>query len=212
MHKTISPVAQEKITYAVLPDGMADVWIRKNEKKLPENEDGPQGVEADEIYFKVTAAAVSEEEITADMDFWFEQLKDKEEGCNADHLAVEVFRKNKKEELSQICQATIYAGVDIEISSGKEHFSLKYDDQVNLFGNQIKIISKNFNNNILNINIKSITVTIINMKFFTSVNNFLFSSDICIFKKFIFINFLKTIFFNMLIYFYKKIKVLLSII
>lgn len=141
MHKTISPVAQEKITYAVLPDGMADVWIRKNEKKLPENEDGPQGVEADEIYFKVTAAAVSEEEITADMDFWFEQLKDKEEGCNADHLAVEVFRKNKKEELSQICQATIYAGVDIEISSGKEHFSLKYDDQVNLFGNQIKIIS-----------------------------------------------------------------------
>ena len=44
MHKTISPVAQEKITYAVLPDGMADVWIRKNEKKLPENEDGPQGV------------------------------------------------------------------------------------------------------------------------------------------------------------------------
>ena len=31
MHKTNSPESQGNITYAVLPDGSADVWIRKNE-------------------------------------------------------------------------------------------------------------------------------------------------------------------------------------
>lgn len=47
MHKTNCPVSQGKITYATLPDGTADVWIRKNETQLPESEEGPQGVEAD---------------------------------------------------------------------------------------------------------------------------------------------------------------------
>ena len=53
MHKTNSPESQGNITYAVLPDGSADVWIRKNEVQLPEKDEGPQGMEADEIYFKV---------------------------------------------------------------------------------------------------------------------------------------------------------------
>lgn len=139
MHKTNSPVSQGKITYAALPDGTADVWIRKNEIQLPESDEGPQGMEADEIYFKVTAGAVSKEEISADLDFWFEQLKDMEEGGNADFLSIEAYRSNKKKEISQICQNTIYAGVDIEISSGTEHFSLKDEDQLNLFGKQAQL-------------------------------------------------------------------------
>lgn len=49
MHKTNSPESQGNITYAVLPDGSADVWIRKNEVQLPEKDEGPQGMEADEI-------------------------------------------------------------------------------------------------------------------------------------------------------------------
>ena len=65
MHKTNCPVSQGKITYATLPDGTADVWIRKNETQLPESEEGPQGVEADEIYFKVTVDTVTKEEIVA---------------------------------------------------------------------------------------------------------------------------------------------------
>ena len=51
MHKTNCPVSQGKITYATLPDGTADVWIRKNETQLPESEEGPQGVEADDKYY-----------------------------------------------------------------------------------------------------------------------------------------------------------------
>ena len=89
MHKTNCPVSQGKITYATLPDGTADVWIRKNETQLPESEEGPQGVEADEIYFKVTVDTVTKEEISADIDFWFDQLKEKEEGLNADYLSIE---------------------------------------------------------------------------------------------------------------------------
>lgn len=83
MHKTNSPESQGNITYAVLPDGSADVWIRKNEVQLPEKDEGPQGIEADEIYFKVSAGVVPKEEIVADLDFWFDQLKDKEEGCKS---------------------------------------------------------------------------------------------------------------------------------
>ena len=43
MHKTNSPESQGNITYAVLPDGSADVWIRKNEVQLPENPAGMAG-------------------------------------------------------------------------------------------------------------------------------------------------------------------------
>lgn len=139
MHKTNCPVSQGKITYATLPNGTVDVWIRKNETQLPESEEGPQGVEADEIYFKVTVSTVTKEEISADIDFWFDQLKEKEEGLNADYLSIETYRANKKKEISQICQSTVFAGVDISISSGTEHFSLKDEDQLNLFGKQAQL-------------------------------------------------------------------------
>lgn len=75
----------------------------------------------------------------ADIDFWFDQLKEKEEGLNADYLSIETYRANKKKEISQICQSTVFAGVDISISSGTEHFSLKDEDQLNLFGKQAQL-------------------------------------------------------------------------
>lgn len=81
---------------------------RKNEVQLPEKDEGPQGMEADEIYFKVSAGVVPKEEIVADLDFWFDQLKDKEEGCNADYLSIETYRAEKKKEISQICQSTVF--------------------------------------------------------------------------------------------------------
>lgn len=66
-------------------------------------------------------------------------MKDKEEGCNADYLSIETYRAEKKKEISQICQSTVFAGTDIDISSGKEHFSLKDEDQLNLFGKQAQL-------------------------------------------------------------------------
>ncbi len=56
----------------------------------------PGGYEADEVYCKISSAEIApESEIEADVDFWFENLKDLEEGANADFLA--------KRELSFCC-------------------------------------------------------------------------------------------------------------
>lgn len=49
-------------------------------------------------------------------------------------------KQQKTNEVSSICKETIYAGVDVELPTGStEHFSLKEEDQINLFGKQAQI-------------------------------------------------------------------------
>lgn len=140
MHKTNSPATQGKITYVILPDGSVDVWIRRNEQELPETEEGPAGVEADEIYFKLSSANVaSKEEIEADIDFWFDKLEASEEGGIADTYSKENYRAAIREVLSATCEQVITSGVDVELSTGTEHFSLTEKDQINLFGKQAQL-------------------------------------------------------------------------
>lgn len=142
MHKVNSPVELENVVYKVLPDGTADVWIRQNqaiaENKM-EGGDTETSYEADEIYFKVTASVVTMEEIQNDVSFWFAMLRDFGEGVNADSLQIENVRQCKRQELSKACEAVIYAGVDVELSTGTEHFSLTEKDQINLFGKQAQL-------------------------------------------------------------------------
>ena len=148
MHKTNSPESQGNITYAVLQMVPLMYGFVRTKSSFRKKDEGPQGMEADEIYFKVSAGVVPKEEIVADLDFWFDQLKDKEEGCNADYLSIETYRAEKKKEISQICQSTVFSGTDIDISSGKEHFSLKDEDQLNLFrktGSADRWHTKNWN-------------------------------------------------------------------
>lgn len=144
MHKVNSPVELENVVYKVLPDGAADVWIRQNQA-LNENKMEGEGIttayEADEIYFRVTASIVTMEEIQNDVGFWFENLMDVDEGCNADAFQVENVRQCKRKELSETCETVIYAGVDVELSTGTEHFSLTEKDQINLFGKQAQLAS-----------------------------------------------------------------------
>lgn len=140
MHKTNSPATQGKITYAELPDGSVDVWIRKNEQQLPDTEEGPAGFEADEIYFKLSSSDVaSKAEIEADLDFWFEKLSDTEEGKIADAFSKDLYRAAARAALSAVCEQTITAGIDVELSVGTEHFSLTQNDQINLFGKQAQL-------------------------------------------------------------------------
>lgn len=80
-----------------------------------------------------------ESEIEADVDFWFENLKDLEEGANADFLAKENYRSVVRSAISAACEHTIYEGVDVELSTGVEHFSLTSTDQTNLFGKQAEL-------------------------------------------------------------------------
>ncbi|MEA5083306.1 MAG: hypothetical protein VB018_04035 [Lachnospiraceae bacterium] len=48
--------------------------------------------------------------------------------------SIEAIKSNKKKEVSQNCQSTIYVGYDVETSKGTKHFSLTIEDQTNLNG------------------------------------------------------------------------------
>lgn len=46
----------------------------------------------------------------------------------------------KHSEMNNICQSTIFNGFDVELSSGEtKHFSLTYEDQINLIGKQLQV-------------------------------------------------------------------------
>lgn len=45
----------------------------------------------------------------------------------------------KKVQVSAECQQAIYAGITVDLSDGAEHFSLKIEDQINLFGKQAQL-------------------------------------------------------------------------
>lgn len=48
-------------------------------------------------------------------------------------------RENKMNEISSACEQTIYAGIDVTLPNGTEHFSLTEKDQINLFGKQAQL-------------------------------------------------------------------------
>lgn len=139
MHKVHSPSTMAALVYKAKEDGIADVWIRANETTVPATDESPQSYEADEVFFQVHAGVVPETEIAADLDFWFEALAGQEDGITADHLGIENFRAAKLTEVSQICESTICAGVDVTLGDDTQHFSLAVTDQLNLFGKQSQL-------------------------------------------------------------------------
>ena len=53
---------------------------------------------------------------------------------------VEQIRSEKLAEVSNRCESTIFAGVDVVLTDGsKEHISLTEKDQINLFGKQVQL-------------------------------------------------------------------------
>lgn len=45
---------------------------------------------------------------------------------------IDEVRQNKLDEMSSICEQVIYNGVDVELGTGKKHFSLTANDQTNI--------------------------------------------------------------------------------
>lgn len=45
---------------------------------------------------------------------------------------IDEIRQSKLDEISSICEQVIYGGVDVELSTGKKHFSLTANDQTNI--------------------------------------------------------------------------------
>ena len=58
-----------------------------------------------------------------------------------DDYDLEQIRTLKKSEISDACENTIYSGIDVEMSTGTQHFSLTEKDQINIFGLQATIES-----------------------------------------------------------------------
>ena len=52
---------------------------------------------------------------------------------------LEEVKAEKLQEIGMACEQTIYAGVDVALPSGVEHFSLTEKDQINLFGKQAQM-------------------------------------------------------------------------
>lgn len=53
---------------------------------------------------------------------------------------LEDVQSQKMSEISSVCQQTIYNGIDVQLSSGDtKHYSLKTEDQLNLFGKQVQL-------------------------------------------------------------------------
>lgn len=52
---------------------------------------------------------------------------------------LEEVKEMKLQEIGLACEQTVYAGVDVELPAGVEHFSLTEKDQINLFGKQAQM-------------------------------------------------------------------------
>lgn len=137
MKKVNSHAPLKAVLYAQNSDGMCDVWIRKNEEVVTDA-DKNVSYQADEVFFRVPPC-ITVQEISADKEFFFDCMRDKEDGASAEELSVAKYARSKKAEISSACEAIIFAGIDVELSTGTEHFSLTEKDQLNLFGKQAQL-------------------------------------------------------------------------
>lgn len=128
-------------------DGSTDIIMRKNIAET-EKENVLDGGkiqkytvwECDEVQLKYNGT-VSADEVEKNFDYWFAKADEAAEPENMTSLTLEDARKAKLKEISEACENTIYAGIDVSTSSGIEHFSLTEKDQLNLFGKKMQLIA-----------------------------------------------------------------------
>lgn len=135
----------EKLVYSVRPDGIADVWLRKNMEEQDMESDKKGNMQkqytADEVYFIIESTCLSGDEIESDFDYWYEKGSKLGHDKLANQYSLSAIRMAKLLEVSDDCEEIIYKGVDVTLSDGVHHFSLTEKDQLNLFGLQAKIAS-----------------------------------------------------------------------
>ena len=144
MHKTYSPVKMDEVMYMIGTSGMANVWIRQNQEEVAaqagtDGEDAGTQFAADEVYFTVTPDKVAKAEIESAPEYWFNCMKEAEDGADGDEYCIDAMRESKLAQVSTECNETIVGGVDVKLSTGTEHFSLTETDQLNLFGKQAEL-------------------------------------------------------------------------
>jgi len=88
--------------YKIGSDGIANVWIRKNEN-ITTDEDMNTVYEYDETYFKINPQLATEDNIRNDTDFYFNITTDKSYGERIDEYSIPSLRESKHAEVSQAC-------------------------------------------------------------------------------------------------------------
>lgn len=140
-----SPNEIQNIEYYIRSSGIADVYLAKNirtENFENQEIDGAKQYEmyvAKQVYFQIDSTSASKEDILNDFDYWFEIGKDLKTGELA--IGLNPLKESKLKEVSIACENTIYNGIDVELSTGTEHFSLTEKDQINLFGKKMQLLA-----------------------------------------------------------------------
>lgn len=130
--------------YAV--DTGTDIILRKNIEEVEKTdiqegkEIAQKAWECDEVQLRYPGN-VTAEEVESDFDYWFKKAETFPEATQPEGLSLEDAKKLKYQEIASACEQTIYAGVDVAISSGTEHFSLTEKDQLNLFGKKMQLLA-----------------------------------------------------------------------
>ncbi len=122
-----------------------DVIMRRNITKTEreESQEGKQHIstawECEETQFRYKGE-LTVEEIESDFDYWFEHGAEAGQ-TELEDLTLEEARTKKYQEIATACEETIFAGMDVELSTGVEHFSLTEKDQLNLFGKKMQLFA-----------------------------------------------------------------------
>lgn len=130
--------------YAV--ESGTDIILRQNIEEVEktdiqeEKEVSYKVWECDEVQFRYPGS-VTVEEIENDFDYWLEKAENLPETPQIGELSLEDAKEMKYQEIATTCEQAIYAGVDVAISSGTEHFSLTEKDQLNLFGKKMQLLA-----------------------------------------------------------------------
>lgn len=144
-----SPTELNQVEYYVRSSGISDVYLNKDikeefvETEITDEVDGSflktVVYTAEQVYFQIDSTSASKEDILNDFDYWFEIGKDLKTGELA--IGLNPLKESKLKEVSIACENTIYNGIDVELSTGTEHFSLTEKDQINLFGKKMQLLA-----------------------------------------------------------------------
>lgn len=126
--KEIYALRPDEVELFHLPDGKTDMILRKDIQQT-EDEDGNPRWECQEAQYQHDGILVLEDVARA-FGLWWGVAT----ASSADALSQA--KQEKLKELSDICNATITAGVDVELEDGTHHFSMKQEDQINLLSLQ----------------------------------------------------------------------------
>lgn len=126
------------VTLEPLPDGFVWLYLRKDVREVTDKtmSDG----ESSGVSFECSCAmcqlssdysSLSEQSVSSSFDAWW-TLASNWDPASGPIAGLSELAEKKVSEVNAACDEAIYAGVDVELSGGAEHFALTLKDQTNI--------------------------------------------------------------------------------